>query len=108
MQRLAAFPHESATWLQQALVIDCGGPLAPNTAMSCLLAYTENTEMGHAQLPDGRRIVFYFLVPLYPEERDLEKREGTPRLLGLLRDHGFDKGVAIGRPNLALSRQREP
>ena len=59
-------------------------PLAQNTKLSCLMAITEDSDFGCFQLADGRQIMIYTLFPLYTEERDLEKKNGSEHLLELI------------------------
>ena len=101
MRQLAEYPHQNETWLGPATIIDFEEPLAVGTRMSCILAVTEDSEFGQLSLEDAGPILFYFLVPLYSEERDLERRTNTEHLLEMLGRHGIDKTVDLKRRNVA-------
>lgn len=105
LRRIALYPHLNHIWLGGKAVVFANGdppqPLAPNTKLSCILAITESSEFGYLRRNDGSQIVFYTLVPLYTEERDLEKREGTATLLGRFQERGIRRVVDISRPSVA-------
>jgi hypothetical protein len=105
LRRIAHYPHDNRTWLGGAAAVIANGeppkPLAPNTQMTCLLALFEANEFGSLQLPDGHRVLFYTLYPLYTEERNLEKEKGLGELLTLLQQHQVSKIVDVHRPNVA-------
>ncbi len=106
LRKIARWPHEHKTWLGGECAIIANGeppqPLAPNVKFTCIMAHQEPGEAGMAILPDGRRVVFYFLTPLYTEERDLEKTQGLVELLRRLHEIRDDATVDIHRPNVAL------
>jgi hypothetical protein len=106
LRRIARYPHEHHTWLGGPSAIFANGeppqPLAPNTQLSCLLLTTEASDFGTLGLPDGRRVEFYTVHPLYTEERDLEKQKGVPHLVGLFLEHHIRMVVDLHRPNVAL------
>jgi hypothetical protein len=51
--------------------------------------------------------VFYTVIPLYTEERDLEKAQGAPALLRQLDKHNMDMVVNIRRANVAGAKKRK-
>jgi len=97
MQRLAAYPHQHRTWYPPVTIIDLGSPLSPETRMSVMMLRAEANPFSKADLADGRTVVFYTLTPLYPEERDVEKREGIARLLDLFDRQEVEKVVNVQR-----------
>jgi hypothetical protein len=110
LRRLAHYPHEHDSWLGGPATVIANGdppqPLAPNTRLTCLLAITEASEFGWLTLPDGRRVAFYTLYPLYTEERDLEVDQGVVYLLRLFQKHRIGNIVDLRRPNVALPSGR--
>lgn len=102
---MARYPHENQTWLGGPKVVVSNGepprPFAPNTQLSCLLAVTEASDFGWLWLGSERAIVFYSLYPLYAEERDLEKKYGTERLLELFEQYMVSQVLDVRRPNVA-------
>jgi hypothetical protein len=110
LRRIARYPHEHHTWLGGPSAVIANDeppqPLAPNTRLTCLLATTEAGEFGSLSLPDGRRVVFYTLFPLYTEERDLEKEKGTAHLVRLFQKRKIGIVVDVNRPNVAAGSGR--
>jgi hypothetical protein len=110
LRRIARYPHEHHTWLGAPSAIIANGeppePLAPNTRLSCLFVTTQQSDFGWLTLPDGRRVAFYSVHPLYTEERDLEKQKGVEYLVGLFQKHNISTVVDVHRPNLALASDR--
>ena len=51
---------------------------------------------------DQRLIQLYTLVPLYPEERELELKSGLPALMRALDRAGISDKVDPSRPNAAV------
>jgi hypothetical protein len=109
LRRIAHYPHDNHTWLSGPFAIIANGdppkPLAPNTQLTGFLILHEPNEFGLLHLPDGRRIVFYTLHPVYTEEQDLERQKGIEALLVLFLEHQISKVVNAQRPNAALARK---
>jgi hypothetical protein len=112
LRRIARYPHEHHTWLGGPFAIIANEeppqPLAPNTRLTCLLAVPEARDFSTLSLADGRRVVFYTLIPLYTEERDLEKAKGIEELLTLFQNRKVSMIVDVNRPNVALPTARRP
>jgi hypothetical protein len=100
LRRVASWPHEVDTWLRPSIVIDCGEPLYAGCAMSALLIVADAHELDLARLKDGRSVIFYVAMPLYPEEQSLAKRDGAAVLVELLRESGFYPKVDVRRRNV--------
>jgi hypothetical protein len=73
-----------------------------------MLALTEESEFGWLNLPDGRRVAFYSLYPLYTEERDLEKKKGTKHVVELFQKYKISKVVNVERLNVAKAERDGP
>jgi hypothetical protein len=112
LRRIARYPHEHHTWLGGPFTIIANDeppqPLAPNTRLTCLLALPEAREFSTLSLADGRRVVFYTLIPLYTEERDLEKAKGIRELLTLFQSQKVSMIVDVNRPTVAPPSARRP
>jgi hypothetical protein len=102
LRRIAHYPHDNKTWLGGPQTIIANDeppkPLAPNTKMSCILLLAKFGDLQAARLADGRDVVFYTLVPIYTEERDLEKDEGMKTLLTLFM--GMSEVVDVNRESV--------
>lgn len=110
LRRIAAFPHENGTWLGGRYSIiatdEPPRPLAPNTKLSCLLLLQELDEAGKLQCDDGRSIIFYSVMPIYVEERDLERSQGMKELLERFEHFEVSPMVDINRVNVATAKSR--
>jgi len=95
IRRTAYFPHHNDEHLGAGVTVIANGdppqPLGPGTRLSCVLALAQIGEKGQPTFTDGRKVVFYLLIPLYSEERELEQRDGIHRLLDLLDSHSVSE-----------------
>lgn len=107
LKRTAAYPETNGTWLGGQFAIIANGeppqPFAPGTKLSCLLLLREHGDLGTVRCQDGRDIALYSVVPLYSEERDLEKVEGMGELLGRFQAHGLSLVLDPARANVAAA-----
>jgi hypothetical protein len=55
--------------------------------MTCWLLLGEKGPLARAELPDGRSVCFYTLMPIHTAERDLALREGLVALLERFAEH---------------------
>lgn len=101
LRTIARYPHDSQTWLGGAAVIFSNGeppePLAPGIPFTSWLLMNAD----HVECSGGQDVQFYQLVPLYTEERDLEKAEGVPELLRRLDRNNISWVIDPHRPNVA-------
>jgi len=87
LKSLARFPHECRSWLGFGHSVPNGDPPAPfaeGTGLCCALLVPPvrvPRDFYDLDLSDGRRINFYAVVPLYPEELQLKLTRGTTALL---------------------------
>jgi hypothetical protein len=102
LRKMAQYPHHNDTWLGGPVTIvdneDPPEPLAPNVRFTSMLLMAERD----VSTSDGRTIQLYRLTPLYPEERDLERREGIAALMRAFDSHDFPFIVDLNRPNVAI------
>lgn len=101
LRSMAQHPGQHDTWLGGAVtVVDNEGPprpLVPNTRFNSLLLMAERDFVSH----EGHTVQLYRMTPLYPEERDLERREGIPPLLRAFDRKSIPFIVDLHRPNVA-------
>lgn len=106
LRQTAHYPHGSGTWLGGAYTIISNGepaePLGDGTKLSCVLLLTDDSKAGRIRTKEKKLIRIYTMVPIYSEERDLEKRKGVAHLLGLFEKHGISTVVDPHRMNVAL------
>jgi hypothetical protein len=92
IKQIACHPHDNNTWLGGAFAIvsnnDPPEPLGLGTSLSCMMLLCETEELNPILSQDGRLIKLYSLIPLYTEERDLERSQGVGAL--------FDRLTALG------------
>jgi len=105
LRGLATFPHEHATWLGRPPTIVSNGeppePYAPGLGFTCTMLLSDITEGSRMEAADGRTILFFTLVPIYTEERDLERKEGLDALFRRLAAHEPGLIVDLDRINVA-------
>jgi hypothetical protein len=104
VRKVALWPHQAGGCLGHGVTVIANGdppePLGPGTRLSCVLALGQIGERGQPTLSDGRTVVFYQLIPLYEEDRDLEQREGIRRLVELLDEHEVSEVLDPHRKSL--------
>lgn len=90
LKLLARLPHECGTWLWSGHAVPNGDPPVPfamstKLCCSCLLPPVSLPEsFAFLNAVDGRRIVFFALVPLYREEMAFKLRAGSEALVDRL------------------------
>ena len=80
---LGKYPHLNDTWLGAPMTVvsrDPVEPLAPGLKFDSLLLIPEKQFVNTA----GRTVQLYRLIPLYPEERELELQQGIAALMRAL------------------------
>jgi hypothetical protein len=105
LRKMAWYPHEHHTWLGGPFTIVSNGeppePLGSGTELSCLLLACEADDLNPVRCGDGRSIYLFSLIPLYAEERDLERADGIRALLERFAAHGVSFVIDPSRPNVA-------
>ena len=76
--------------------------MAPNTQVSGFLVLSEPNDYGKIESPDGERIFFLDLIPLFKEEIELKKKAGTVELLERFQKKGITMVLDLARPNAGL------
>ncbi len=100
---LARYPYQQKTWLGAPVTILENGnppqPIAPGTRLAAMLLLTRTTD--DIAQTDGTTVKLYKLIPLYPEECQLEKDQGLPMLFAAFDQKGFSDVVDVNRPSAA-------
>jgi hypothetical protein len=104
MRRLAQYPFEYHTWLGGRTAVISNGdppqPLGPGTEMTCWLLLAEREPMTRFQMPDGRSVFFYEMLPIHTAERDYERDCGTAALLQRLEELHLASHLDPKRPSV--------
>ncbi len=100
LRKMAQYPHNNDTWLGGPITIiannDPPKPLATNAPFTCNLLLAEKS----FERTDGVTIRLYRVLPIYTEERDLERREGAPALMRALDRNSVPFVVDLNRPSV--------
>ena len=103
LRSMAKNPHQNGGHLGGPAIIVANGdppePIAPGIRFDSMLLVTDRT------IPtfDGKRLHLYRMLPLYPEERELEATEGIGALLRQFDRLGIPFVVNLDRPNAGVS-----
>ncbi len=106
LKQLARLPHDYRTWLGFGHSVPNGDPAEPfadNTDFCCMLVLPPvrfGDDFQLLEMPDGKQIAFYALVPLYAEEMEMKLRRGTNALLEEFDRIGITELIDLDRPNL--------
>lgn len=73
-------------------------PLSPHTRMTCWLLLAGKEPLSHVDLPDGRRVTFYNMIPIYTAERDFEREHGWEELLRRFAERDVPESMDGDRP----------
>lgn len=106
LRRLGKHPHANDTWLGAPATVmsrDPVEPLAPNTTFDSLLLLPDKKFQNKA----GNTVQLYRLVPLYPEERELEHKSGLPALMRALDTINAPMIVDMSRKNAVVGSRRK-
>jgi hypothetical protein len=104
MRRIARYPFEHNTWLGGKWTIlsneDPPRPLSEHTQMTCWLLLGEKEPLARAELPDGKSVCFYTMMPIHTAERDLALSEGLVALLERFAEHDVSVRLDPDRPSV--------
>jgi hypothetical protein len=106
MRSLAAMVQGGGLWLggSEPIIVANGdppAPLGPDTAMTCWFVFIDGSDESAELRDDGKRVHYYTMLPIYTEERDLERRKGTVALVRRWERKGVDMVVRPHRRNTA-------
>jgi len=103
---LARLPIEHSTWLGWGHTVPNGEPFAENTNLCCMLLLSSDMEFGESssscEMPDGSRVVFYQMIPLYEDEMQFKIENNAEALLEQMPDSA-SVVVDIDRPSAFIS-----
>ena len=105
LRKVARWPFENNTWLGVATVFANGDPpepISPDTKQSSILLVPAGDAIRSWNRPDGTRVVFYLLYPIYAEEAAFEREHGSKALLERFRDRDVPMHFDPHRKNLGL------
>ena len=99
IKTLARLPGGNDTWLGHGHTMSNEEPYAENTELCCAMLtfpYDFPQEAAVCELPDGDRVVFYQVLPLYEDEMNFKLENGAEKLEDLFPDD-YDFVLDIGR-----------
>lgn len=106
LKGMARFPHHYTTWLYRGHTVANGNPprlYADNAPFQSLLlwppAVVDQTQFANLTLPNGKKLQFYNLLPLYKEELDFALKNGSDALIPKLDKAGISDVVNLSRKN---------
>ena len=109
--RIARWPFENNSYLGQAAIIANGDPPEPlveGLPFTCLLVTPSNDEYGRWEVSADKVVQFYWVCPIYTEERDFERRYGVKQLVRRIwkamcvNDPDFPECLDPNRENVGL------
>jgi hypothetical protein len=107
LKTLARVPHEFDTFLWYGHTVPNGDPpepYAPNTELCCAFiapVLRAPEEFRRLELPDGRIVAFYGVVPLYEDEMRYKLEQGSDALVDLFDEAGVTELIDPERPSVA-------
>lgn len=108
LKSLSRLPINCETWLGWGHSVDNGQCFAENTQLcGSLLVYPENVEPGadYCLLPNGERVNFFEVIPIYREEMSFKLDNDTQALLEIM--NGISHIVDINRENVCEGYTRK-
>lgn len=101
LRGIAQHAHNKKTWLGGPLTVisneDPPNPLAPGLSFVALLLLAESD----FKRSDGKTVQLFRVTPLYLEELQLERRQGSPALMRAFDQKQVPFVVDLNRPNAA-------
>ena len=111
LKMLARLPHEFETFLWFGHTIPNGDPpepYAPNTELCCaciLPPVLAPDGFEKLELPDGRSLSFFAVVPLHEDEMNFKLKKGNDALVDRLDEAGVTELLDPSRPSVAPRRR---
>ncbi len=105
---LARLPHEYGSWLWFGHTVPNGDPpqpFAPSTKLCCcflLPSISLGPGFLNLDVPNGPRITFFALIPLYREEMDYKLKSGSDALMDRFDKARVSDIIDSRRPNVCL------
>jgi hypothetical protein len=104
LHKIARWPREHQQWLGLSAVFANGDPpqpLAPGLPFTCLLVTPTAEEFSKWYAYDNTLVRYYWVYPIYTEERDYERTHGTSALLRKLAENNSPLYIDPARVNVA-------
>jgi hypothetical protein len=111
LRTLAAYPHQSRTWLGYGHTVPNGDPARPFAVgtklagMLLLQPLSLGEEVRRLERASGDVVNFFLLFPLYAEELDLKVAKGLDTLLERFAAARVTDIIDAHRPNVAAKRR---
>lgn len=106
LRNIAYLPHLNETWLggPHTIIASDEPPvsLGVGTDFTCLLLVADLIDCAPIELPSGRTVRVYTVVPIFTDERDFELREGVVALLTKFQKLFIPAVCLPGRPSVAM------
>lgn len=106
LKGMARFPHRYTTGLYRGHTVANGNPAKPyaaNVPFQSLLIWpptvVDPAQFANLTLPNGKKLQFYNLIPLYKEELDFALKNGSDALIPKLNKAGISDVVNLSRKN---------
>ena len=103
---MARLPLDQNTWLGWGHTVPSEGPFARNAQFTAILLLSPGAFGGAAcecELPDGSRVNFYQMIPLYEEETQYKLKTDVKQLLELFNDESLEC-VNLNRENVCKNK----
>jgi len=104
LRKIAYYPYLNDTWLGGPATIISSSeppePLGPNTSQTCLLLVADFSDIKPLAIRSDKTVRFFTVIPIYTEERDLEKKHGIAKLIHSLKQAGVTTVVDPGRASV--------
>jgi hypothetical protein len=108
MRKIATYAAESGEWLGAGFTTfvekDPPKPLAPGLKLTAWLLASLRSDDSVVRCKDGTTIQMCQLFPLYNEEYNYARKNGTEALMSLFVKHDIQTYVDLNRPNVAARR----
>ena len=105
LKKIAYLPHLDDTWLGPPPTIlsndEPPQPFAPNVPFTCMVLFPQSGEAGRLETRDGQDIRLYWMLPIFTEERDVEREKGMEHLFDLFDRHEVPLVVDVDRASVA-------
>ena len=108
LKDVARLPIQTDSWLSTFHTVQTnseGLPFADNTKFNATLlvqGLNLNNEKLELRLSSGKKINFYQLIPLYPEELEIKQAAGAGHMLDLFHDYDIFSAIDINRKNYGI------
>lgn len=103
---LGRYPHLTGNWIGPGHMLPTGDPEPlPGTGFTGFVLLEPLSIPWEVHGRDGRSISLHTVMPLYPEEMDLKRQQGTEEVLRRFAEQGVREVVDPKRPNVAGGRK---